>query len=522
MACCETAIFMTQLFDNKDDRLVILRTHSTTNDRAFGYAITPFKKLSTRRAKLSLDNLELSQVRPEVNYFEGAMKEAENIVLQPQKSPLRKRVGAHIIVLTANPAAVQSSIIQSDKVQVHVVCPGIKRWKDPRPISTNGWYICDRPRQIESSRRRFSSSMESVVHAGLRQLELYARNGLISESLADVQVSINPGENCSIEGVMGPTEVAHLYPGEVRTVLVKVKVKLDSPGTPALALFPRGIRTRSGGMDLEKELDAILGPRRVTILTSKLKYSHPALLEGTVCEVTKNAELCVQGFDFDTVPLEPDISDAFGLEAIQIRLIQHLATHQNPRHAINTLNSQFGTAGELSRCPGYIMTVEAELRYQARILERLTATDDLSLPFPIATPRLRPINVPMSRYCLKPENLPAQSTPNLQPPPHLTEKRKSVSPSRIPVKANQRLKSPEPFDQAQKIWSDIRRKTRFVGRENLAPTRERFSLKEIGSQDTLRRIQETAARNDRVVGQDTLKSLRYDVNRRSENVAPWL
>ena len=465
--------------------------------------------------KLALDSIEVDPSRPRASYLRRAVKticEAWTLRsnIRSTSNSISQSTG-HVFVLTSNPFALDR-VLSSSKYQTHVICASPVPWSLPQRHSHNGWSLVNR--SLPSARPpSLSRRCEDNFYAQLRLLVSNARVACLPDHLTNVRLSITSAPDSAIEGILGSTCFASLGAGELRTVLVKVR-PTRAPASPALlSRFPQGLRTPSGNVDIERELDAALSDAPFPAFSIQLRYGHTALPAGTICEITRDVLLRTSKQPQETLSASfASTSDlvtedsARAHHVVQARLAFHLAMSQNPRRGIAAVRSQFVTSRTGSVVSEYVHAILEELKHQARVLERLDAYSAQTgsqayLHSPVAS-ACNPYDGMIRRLDDSQLTLSGLDVEDVfpSPPPPLRPRRKDADDSN---------------DQARQIWQALRIRK--------SPNRQPRFDHEVGkepSTETLREIKQTAERNRRSLGQDTLKSLRYE--KMQENVAPWL
>ena len=424
-----------------------------------------------------LDSIQVDTSRPRASYLRRVVQKAAK-GLVPSGSGIsfnpESGLSGHLFVLTSNLFALDR-IVPDNKFQVHTICAGPIPWSLPREPASNGWCIVNRSHDSFQPRHR------SDLQSRLCSLTRSARSGFLPEHLENVQISISSGSNNVIEGVIGSTCFASLRLGELRTVLVKTQLANTVTSSPLLSGFPRGLRTPSGQVDIERELDAALVDRSKPALTIQLKYEHSALPSQTVCENSRDVYI-------RSHEAESSFVSENSHQVVQARLAFHLAMSQNPRRGFGALKNQFAT--DYSE---YTQAVMDELKYQARVLDRFDCGQSTTSPPKFAhgvgqdqrkDSHAQAANLDLAAF----------------PSP--------------PAPLRPRGKNSDSNDQARQIWTALRVRKR--PQSNMDQTR----IERTQSIASLLQIKETAARNRRSLGSDTVRSLRYE--KMQENVAPWL
>ncbi len=382
MASCEAARHLAALLDMSDDRLAILSTSPMRSGVPQSRIVQPLSIVDTRRVKLAVDRVVGSTELPRREVNVAAIECAKDLLARSPTSALNRGSPisfGHIFMLTANPSGIASNLLHDENVQIHVVCPGSVPWKSQNSVQCNGWKL----RSLYRSETEFVSANKDVdpnsLFHRLGNVILHARGGSFSGKLTELVLDIRAGIDCSIEGVIGKKYHSSLQPGEVVTALVRVKVGQPNPSSPPPnedSISP------SFTTELLDELDSILRISSTTLLTAELKYKYSLFPYRTRCSIgaESNIKQEAPGSEYDKAlafkfPPQPNPSQIW----VQKRQVFHLATHYSPRHAISSLLSHFGVEGRDSACPNYVTLVMEELKYQARILDRLEAADVISI-----------------------------------------------------------------------------------------------------------------------------------------------
>ena len=386
IANCEAARFLASLLNTATDRLAVLCTRPISAIAEDPNVVSPLSRRSIRRIKSTVDTILSSTKRPEPAALGMALERAIKLVTDPisQQSddePGGKAYG-HVFILTANAAGAPSVLLKHELVGVHVVRPGALPWKGSVGPACSGWTIAplysSSPQYMTLEKDRDKDSLFNR----LRHLILHARTGRYCGKLTDLLLEVEAAHECSIEAVIGQSDIASLRPGEVVTVLIKVKV--GPVFAKGYTLSPsRSLKTSNSPMrpkDVFDELDVMLGASPTPIAIAKLVYKHSLLPAGTRCSTVGAAKLRraiprVLGEAMSMVMI--DQGEVELRVSVQKRLVYQIATHHHPKQAITALQEHFGEGAEEIVCPQYMKLITEELKYQARIFERF------DLPSPI-------------------------------------------------------------------------------------------------------------------------------------------
>ncbi|KAL9006078.1 MAG: hypothetical protein Q9188_001151 [Gyalolechia gomerana] len=393
MASCETARFLSSLLDPLNDRIAIICTNSISAECRDLRTILPLSLANPRKTKVAVDTIAKTAERPNLLTLDAAVRSARALLEQStardQNSELGPHAFGHIFILTPNSTGIAPEMLIHNAIQLHLVCAGSVPWKGEAKITCNGWKMQSmHTRELQSVSCSKDEDPASLFNR-LRTTIDDARKGLLHGAVGDLILDIRPGQNCTIEGVIGNRRIQSLRQGERVMALVRLKVGL--PAATGYTLTPG--RQRDGSSptchDLDEELDKLLGTTPVTILNVKLKYRHSLLGSDTQCTLSTECRLRRQ--------LRPTEWEATASRAVakrqsspqaevQKRFAFHIATHHAPRQAMMVLIEDFGDGGRRSACQDYIRLLIEELKYQARTIERFDLAEYRSGPM-LATPQ---------------------------------------------------------------------------------------------------------------------------------------
>ena len=383
MASCETTRALASMLNVVTDRLAILCTTPINDHRTLGSEFTkiwPLSSIRVRKLKAVLDAVVNTKEETTTFSWTNTIKVAtetllHSAVLNPDTELLQDTFG-HVIILTANVRGLPDGTLTHEKIQFHVACPTTVPLSDFDAIDCNGWKLrstCSNESQTINPHKGFDPT---TLLDKLRRLILHARSGRDVGKLTYLSLDIKAGPNCSIQNVMGKSAYLTLHPGELRTVLVKLKIHASEARETQLACSNTLPEMGPGSVEILKELDEMLKvvPRPTKILAAKLKYKHSLLPAATTCSVDADCKVnrrtatSVCGTEHGRpVSEEP----AQCTTTVHQRLAYYLATYDSPKSALSAFKDEFGEDGWRSQCPDYTHLILEELKYQGRIQERL-------------------------------------------------------------------------------------------------------------------------------------------------------
>lgn len=465
----------------------------------------------------SIHGLEQDTI-PNTNTLQSALRLSVEMLLRTARSsstpetPLsigscfqEQRATGHVFILSSNVDDV--SFRGYEDIQVHLLNPSAVPWRR-NLFDHNGWQI---PATWPAhSGVGVSPGDEGRLLSQLRKVLSHARTGYLPGQLHELVIDVKPAANCKIEDVIGRSEYTALGPGQVAQVFVKVKV-------PAFHQFlPKKGNARAAGdlMDNAEamlgELDALLGERIEDILHVEVRYKHNLLPEDATVSTRKVGTIKRHAAKSPwALPMaRQQMKDENKLAQVQARIGFFLASSLEPQYALVALQQLYGDEAASSLCPVYLKRLAKELQYQVDIMkERSPRAGNQSDYHPLAG-----LLVAVFRRT-------ASGTSS-----HLNHSSPAVvrSPSGSEttlIKKYLNRRTPEGSrDEARKIWVEMRKVSRTEkSKDRISETFADLAM----SNELLSKIADTAIKNKRSVGADTLKSLALGT-KESGRLAPWL
>ena len=499
MASCETARFLASILNVITDRLAIICTSTTDTSGANSTVVRDLSEVKMHRIKTALDAISISMKKPMPNAWIDTIDCAKEILLKstvpdPDEEPLQDTFG-HIFLLTSDADGLPFQSLEHEKLTFHTISPaGAPR--NLSPIHCNGWKL----RSLSGNEPQAVSTKKDLdptsVSNRLRVLIPQARSGKVLGSLTELVLEVSAGPDCVIEGVIGKVEFNELHPGEVFSVIFKLRALAATVQGYSLSDTPtRSSEALLNKNDVLSQLDKMLGTTKAKILTARLTYKHSLLPAGTTCSVTTECHVERRLPDPDQKPNPSKLNAKDCTVLVQKRLAHHLATHGSPRNALTTLNIEFGDKFQLSACPEYINVLAKELKYQARVVQRLEIE---------ASPKKSAVvhaNRPLENIGQGPFGVKKYKDQHCATSDIPTEELFKTKPALAALslkESREQLRT----DEARKIWNDMRKMKRppnpiVRGRSISSPLDE--ARKE--------GIRDLAVKNERSIGSDTLRSM---------------
>ena len=514
----EVACYLSSQLRCPRDRLAILSTHG------FGGLFGPRILLSMgpiniRQVREAIDTLFISTEKLGLNKS-NALDVAVQLVMNTDTKngdehgcyrPLR-----HVVVLSPNSEAVSIFTRANSSVGLHFINSGVVSWNLPVLPLSRGWII--------SHNLSWSFSITDLdcdMHSQLRDMLVDLRWNYDHGKLINISIKVESGYKCQLQGIMGETAFLELSPGEKRTLLAKIQTGPLPDQQSRLLHFPSGSRTTSGGINIEKELENIIGDEYRTILSVAVQYENSLLPNGTVCTYRADARIPQYvrhsgGFG-QLFASEATLAAAAPLRnsAVQQRLISHIASHQPPGQALATLANDFGSSDHPVSCATYLEFVIGELKHQVRSNE---CSEYGYRNATTANARHNRINYnstlgrPLSDPAIPTRCASSHQTGTVAPRPVTRSKGHVPSPA-----------DDENTDTARRIWLELRKNSRGAARpQRSLGLPDEQNMKSLGFPvHEWKRIQSIALSNKRSLGQDSMRSLSY-AGTGNRATAPWL
>ena len=523
MASCDITILFASLLDVETDRLAIISTMPTNAEQGTCNPVTlaPLDRVNKRKLKVILDSIASSTVQPGTTVVIEAVKQAQEILLKSERlcvldKPTNETFG-HVVVLTADVKGLCGEILDSSSLQTHILCTGIPKERIWDEVECNGWKMCvmspflarNRPHHSRSKRDMDPQSFDNRIHALIQ----HARSGQLADVLTDVVLDINCGSGSRKEKTMGWSSFSKLRIGEVKTVLVSLCHE-SNVTEPTFLNGPDSCESSapSNGENLMEAIDRMLGLSEDRVLKAKLRYKHSSLPINTTCTTTTK---CLLNLQFPTSKGKTLIRRPVPSKSTNLlhqRLAEYYAAYYKPRDALLALQQEFGEGGCHSTCPIYINALADELKYQARISERMAIENSPQKSIALSrAPRLGPaVDYPRRSSSSRRQYRPYNETKALTD--------KALKPDGSQVHLVEQLG----LDDAWKIWHDIRHMARGEKVENRSVSTPTSAM----MKKRAKRFSETIMKEEKNMGGSTMRNFSSPLERSRNGghlvVDPWL
>ena len=520
MASCEIAGLFASFLDTNTDRMAVICTMpaDTKQNTCNPTVVSPLSRINPRKLKAKLDNVISSTGQPRSEAMIAALKDAQQILMRSERlssigEPQCNTFG-HIIVLTADISALWGKDLSHQTLQTHILCTGLPQQREWDEIECSGWKMCilnafltrNHSHNFTSKKDMDPRSLNNMLQTLIR----HAHYGGLAGFLTDVVLDIEHRSEFIIKKTMGWSNYSKLQIGEVKTIVLRLLAAghASSPDSVDSQKWCDSTASPSGD-DLMAELDRMLGFPKDGMITIKLNYKHSSLPANTICTTTAK---CLIHVPLSTPEGKQSVRKPVFSKAkvlLHQRLAEYYATYFKPRDAISSLRREFGEGGCRSACPVYINAIADELKYQARISERIAIENSPQKPIvQYKEPH------PDTRIACFGQS--ALSSENYKPREWINVPDEDIF---VPIGSHVQVAEQLGLDNARKIWNELRNMSRGDRSENT----KNFSTSPT-HQERAKEITEMALKNKRSIGESTLRSLSTPVRRSSKGglIAPWL
>ena len=362
---------------------------------------------------------------------------------------------------------------------------------------TNGWQL-HLPPSTTDDKAIVNQDVDSMSR-DLRKTIESARSQTLCGQLTDVEIIVTAASNCEIVGMLGNTRHDCLRPGQVASILVRVRVgALALPSWRDAGAGTLTEHSHASHHRMLAELDALLGETLQEIIHVEVQHRHSLFPQdiGLSVESTCVIKRCISQQLAGSIPVSPtgDSNGIIHAHQVHSRLASLVASCHPPKEALKLLSDLYGDDRKqpLGIDPRYLQHIAKELRHQARQLKKSGLTwDDHSDYSPPLELTIQPLFVDNH---------------------HHNSDRSHDGTDEIALT--------RPTDQAHNIWLEIRKAsktsapttttTTTTTTVNMLDDDERGDLLQSNHQPEqlwlMWEIADRAVRNKRSVGTDTLKS----------------
>ena len=476
--------------------------------------VYPLCRLAQGQVKAALDSITVSASPPQRDYLVDTIKKAQVYLMETARGHSQISY-SHIVLLTGNIDAIPETA-QDWEHGLHVICPSMVPRQIKPANNGAGWRLHAHPQAsgfAQSVPPGKSKSLNDEIHNMIFDLRQNTR----ANTMTDLRLSIQSTPYCSIEDVMGRTMLPILRPGENHIVMVKVKAHSNQISTD--------LANALGPFDSKNDIHAKFQEQPVRLLKVKLEYTQSGLPRETVCRTAKNVEVKLRG------PHGHHRSTSSGKSAlhyekliemeryVRSRLIFHVATQHSAAHALQTIVEQFGSEDTLHPMKEYRDLTIAELKHQSRIDQRLGFANDQPGRAEYRAERTSTI-LRQAKYDGTARDLATLVMSDEDKLSFVSGNFSDAESEDVASRSDQASvsTSDERTNKAKQIWGSIRRLSRGESNQQDEATK---AWQNRVSQESLQQIKQSALKNKRSMGEDTLHSI-VNEEHRKENVSPWL
>jgi hypothetical protein len=372
-------------------------------------------------------------------------------------------------------------------------------------LSTSIGWVLDAAQCITGHCRKHQShSLQDVI--------AYCRAQPHSGSISNLSISFQPRPDAVLENILGNLEHPILFPGQVISLMVQVRLKSLKP------LLSRNDSPASSENSCARsiseaisDLEMTMGEHLSELFDVQVRYEH-SLFPGNTQLLAHDTCWLRRILSTRQKRSNKDLQDSVVRERVHVRssvqkqLALCLANLENPREALESLEAMFRSKRVTTSCLELIETIKGTLKYR----NDLSALEDGSYgqPSPNCGSTLLSPMLPLSPYHhLSPYEAERQDRVS-----EIERRFKHSSESPATVVRRNVAAMPEvdaSNEAARKIWQHIRKTSR--PKKELAEERTGYVEAQEHSLRHIEEIKKTVLRNQRKMSAETLKSLARDI-----------
>ena len=384
MCHCETTRFLASLLDGETDRMAIIQTSTPGQSASEPGIVAPLSNIKMRKLKATLDQITTSSARSSIARIADSLYIAQELLLghdvdvkYSDRSP-RPTYG-HVFLFTAYIDDSLEEFALNERLTLHLVCASVLPQQSEHWPRTNGWRIRSMTGKEPRSESRKTDGDLDDLEQDLMNLVHHARSGQTLGMLNSVGVELTAGSDSTIEEILGSRYFEYLQPGEVRSIIIKIKCK----GTKATKNSVSVSAAVPNDDDLFGELETMLNGWAATpILHAQVRYSHPWLPKDVICSVARTCNvrhvINMPG-NLDMMRKPTSVLES----AERLIVHRHLAfccfTQLSPLAAMSALERVIATGDGRMACPEYVALLMKEQQYQKRIAESMLSSNTSQL-----------------------------------------------------------------------------------------------------------------------------------------------
>ena len=309
---CRNAFLVASALDILIDRLAVGCTYPGSGGSL--QLLLPLQKCNIdviRELFRSLSTFRLPDDEFEHVDLSKTLTEASNFLTQCSS----RGALCHIFFLTASPGVSLPGHV-NHRVRFHTISPE-PNFGIATPNVLEGWHL------VASFEADNGFDAERVLKERIRLIIRHLHLGVDSGVLSELSISLKPGIGCKIEAVLGETKCSMLRPGEVWTILVKLKTAMESGKYIARDGSDFGHSADEYNENVEIMIDELHGMLKPpasrtefqTIVCAALEYSHSSLPWPAVVRVEEKCQVAKfpqSGLCYEAADLQSSQSNARG------------------------------------------------------------------------------------------------------------------------------------------------------------------------------------------------------------------
>ena len=368
MAHCETARYLASALDPTCDQVGLLCTSSEDES---SHTLTSLARVDVKLFKKAIDQIGTCRDGMETAPISSLLDLAQNMLLHQRTITMaqitRAPVYGHICVLTQLMDTTLRHYSLDSRLTLHIICSDALPTKQDDLPSTNGWRIRslsgDYPRPVS---RNSLKKQTNDIALKMDRLISQARTGRKLGVLQNVEWELSSCKDTTIEKVWGADRIGEMQPGEVSTLMVKIRCDMPQSAKAYQAgIFPSLEESDDMFGEIERLFAGLSG---TPLLRAAVSYSHPSLPNDTVCATmgTCNVRRYISSPGFSTLASRSK-STLFSVQRIAVHkcLALHCFTELDHQAAVAMLKNLLGEGSKKVACGQFVAALVKQQQYQS-------------------------------------------------------------------------------------------------------------------------------------------------------------
>ena len=370
MAHCETARYIASVLSVDQDRIGVV---CITKDDQASATVLPLGRVNVKTFKSAIDSIHLCCEGLTTATLSSSLELAQHMLMSQvdqntslQNSGIKPLSYGHICVLTQRTGQTWNDSALDSRLTLHIICGDIMPNKQKDLPWTNGWRIHsqygDYPKPLSKTAPK---SEKNDVAAKIDLLLAQARTGHRLGTLNNVEWELSGSKDTTIEMVWGADRIKRMQPGEVSTLIVKIRCNLPKTVRAFHDVTIKGDDDDDMFGEVERLFSGLTG---TPLLRAAVSYSNSSLPDDTVCASmgTCYARRFISSPGTSTMASRSKTA-LFSPQRVAVHkcLTLHCFATCGPEKAVKMLEKALGEGSRQVACGQFIAALVNQRRYQS-------------------------------------------------------------------------------------------------------------------------------------------------------------